>query len=106
MLRGGSFSKYSHEFQTITPYGEDTIFLCERCNVAINNEIINDQNACPQCKNTDLKTHKAIEVGNIFKLMTRFSDAFELTYTDAAGKSQPVIMGCYGLEHHVLWSYC
>jgi prolyl-tRNA synthetase len=117
---GGVFSRYSHEYQTITPYGEDTIYLCEMCKVAINNEIIAEQTMCPQCKNTDLKSHKAIEVGNIFKLMTRFSDAFNLTFTDAEGKQNPVIMGCYGLgtsrlvgaivevlhdERGILWPY-
>lgn len=40
---GGSFSKYSHEYQTITPAGEDTIYVCEKCHVAINEEIIEDQ---------------------------------------------------------------
>ena len=38
---GGSFSKYSHEFQTVTAAGEDTIYLCESCRVAVNKEIIN-----------------------------------------------------------------
>lgn len=94
---GGIFSKYSHEFQTVTPYGEDIIFVCELCKLAINQEIIEDQKACPSCGNTELLERKAIEVGNIFKLMTRFSDAFELAYTDKEGKQNPVIMGCYGL---------
>ncbi|MEK7566451.1 MAG: aminoacyl--tRNA ligase-related protein, partial [Patescibacteria group bacterium] len=37
---GGTFSKYSHEFQTISSAGEDTIFLCEKCKIAVNKEII------------------------------------------------------------------
>jgi len=37
---GGAFSQYSHEFQTVTEAGEDTIFICEDCNLAINKEII------------------------------------------------------------------
>ena len=38
---GGTFSKYSHEFQTLTSAGEDKIHICEKCRVAVNKEIIN-----------------------------------------------------------------
>lgn len=94
---GGAFSKYSHEFQALSEEGEDTIFLCEKCRTAVNKEIIADQSICPQCLNVNLIEKKAIEVGNIFKLMTRFSDAFNFSYADATGTHQPVIMGCYGI---------
>ena len=94
---GGVFSKYSHEFQTITSYGEDHIFLCTQCKIAINKEIIEDQNACPSCQSQQLEESKSIEVGNIFKLKTRFTDAFKLSFTDAQGKQQPIVMGCYGI---------
>ncbi|MDP2637042.1 MAG: aminoacyl--tRNA ligase-related protein [bacterium] len=94
---GGSFSKYSHEFQTLCSAGEDTIFLCEKCNVAVNKEIITEVDACPECKSKDLQEERAIEVGNIFGLGTRFSEALKLEFTDEKGKKQPVIMGCYGI---------
>jgi prolyl-tRNA synthetase len=94
---GGSFSKYSHEFQTLSNIGEDTIFVCEKCNIAINQEIIQEQNTCPECGNSDLIEKKAIEVGNIFKLQTKYSDAFGLEFTDDKGQNQSVIMGCYGI---------
>ncbi|MCR4330558.1 MAG: His/Gly/Thr/Pro-type tRNA ligase C-terminal domain-containing protein, partial [Patescibacteria group bacterium] len=94
---GGSFSKYSHEFQTVTPAGEDTIYLCESCMVAVNKEIIAEQNACPECGNKELKEERSIEVGNIFNLKTKFSDAFGLTYKDSKGEEQKVLMGCYGI---------
>lgn len=94
---GGTFSKYSHEFQTVTEAGEDKIFLCEECRVAVNNEIINEQNVCPECGNKNLRDMKAIEVGNIFPLKTKFSDAFELKFKDKGGKEKDVIMGCYGI---------
>jgi prolyl-tRNA synthetase len=94
---GGSFSKYSHEFQTLSDIGEDTIFVCEKCNIGINQEIIQDQNTCPECGNSDLIEKKAIEVGNIFKLQTKYSDAFGLEFTDDKGQNKPVIMGCYGI---------
>lgn len=94
---GGTFSKYSHEFQTLSDAGEDIIYVCEKCKVAVNKEIINEQKTCPECGNSDLKEKKSIETGNIFSLGTKFSGAFDLTYTDSNGEKQPVIMGCYGI---------
>lgn len=94
---GGAFSKYSHEYQILSEVGEDTIYACEKCRVAVNREIIDDQNTCPECDSKDLAEKKGIEVGNIFKLGTKFSDAFKFQYTDSDGKSNPVIMGCYGI---------
>lgn len=95
---GGSFSKYSHEFQTLTSAGEDTIYICDKCRIALNKEIIEDQHhACPQCGSKDLRTETSVEVGNIFDLKTRFSAPFNLTYKDEEGKDQPVVMGCYGI---------
>ncbi len=94
---GGTFAKYSHEFQTLTPAGEDIIYLCSKCRVAVNKEIIKDQKACPQCGNEKLKEEKAIEVGNIFKLKTKYSAPFNLKYRDEKGEKQDVMMGCYGI---------
>lgn len=93
---GGTFSKYSHEFQTLTDAGEDIIHLCEKCHVAVNEEIIADQPNCPSCGGA-LRPEKAAEVGNIFKLGSKYADAFRLTYKDEAGNEQPVLMGCYGI---------
>ncbi len=94
---GGAFSKYSHEFQTITRSGEDTIYICDKCETAINEEIINEQNICPLCGDKNLRKEKAIEVGNIFKLKTRFSEAFDLKYRNEKGVERFVVMGCYGI---------
>lgn len=96
---GGSFSKYSHEFQMLTEAGEDTIYICPECEIAINDEIIDDLKKCPQCGmlKDALEVKRSIEVGNIFPLSTKFSDAFGLTYKDEAGQAKPVIMGCYGI---------
>ncbi len=94
---GGSFSKYSHEFQTLSKAGEDLIYICDKCRVAINREIIDDQDSCPSCGNKDLREEKAIEVANIFKLGTNYSKPFSLNYKDSEGKSETVIMGCYGM---------
>jgi len=94
---GGTFSKYSHEFQTLAKTGEDTIYICQKCKIAINKEIIEEQKVCPQCKKKDFAEAKAVEVGNIFKLGARFSKPFGFTYMDEKGKKQDVVMGCYGL---------
>ncbi len=95
---GGAFSKYSHEFQTLTPAGEDVIYICDRCRIAVNREIINDvKNCCPQCKNKNLRKEKAVEVGNIFKLKTKFTKAFNFKFLDKDGRENFVLMGCYGL---------
>ena len=95
---GGVFSKYSHEFQTFAEVGEDTIYFCEKCCVAVNKEIIGEQkDACPQCGSKKLAERQAIEVGNIFKLGDKFSKAFEFVFKDSDGKDKPVEMGCYGM---------
>ncbi|MCX6927096.1 MAG: proline--tRNA ligase, partial [Verrucomicrobia bacterium] len=51
---------------------------------------------CPRCAG-QLQSARGIEVGHIFKLGTKYSEAMSLRYLDAQGKSQPVIMGCYGI---------
>jgi len=94
---GGDFSKYSHEFQTLAERGEDIIHICDKCRIAINQELISEQKKCPQCGNTNLKEEKAIEVGNIFKLGERFSKPFNLQFSDELGKKKNMIMGCYGI---------
>ncbi len=97
LASGGDFSKYSHEFQTLTEAGEDTIYICDKCRMAVNQEIIKKQKTCSSCQNENLRSEKAIEVGNIFKLGTRFSESFDFMYADSAGKERLVEMGCYGL---------
>jgi len=94
---GGSFSKYSHEFQTETENGEDTIHVCDACKVAVNEEIRHEQETCPQCGSKDMRATKAVEVGNIFSLGTKFSDALGLVYKDESGNDVPVVMGSYGI---------
>jgi len=92
---GGAFSKFSDEFQVITESGEDTIYYCDKCKIYYNAELVRDKKCSEGHPLAD--GQKAIEVGNIFKLGTRFSDAFDLKYLDKDGKEKPVIMGCYGM---------
>jgi len=94
---GGTFSKYSHEFQTISDAGEDLIYICKKCNLAINEEIIKEQSKCPNCGEKDLESKKSIEVGNIFKLKTKFSSPFNFSINNEDGVISDLIMGCYGI---------
>lgn len=94
---GGTFSKFSHEFQTECPAGEDIIFICQNCKQAINKEIKEKVVKCPNCGKNDFEKKKSIEVGNIFKLMTKFSEPFSLYFLDKDGKKKLVLMGCYGI---------
>ncbi len=95
---GGAFSKWSHEYQTICDSGEDTIYVDEKKRIAVNREV-NTPEILEELglKQTDLTEKKAIEVGNIFKLGTRFSVPLELNYQDEDGVMKPVVMGSYGI---------
>ena len=92
---GGLFSKYSDEFQVPAEVGEDMIFMCGKCCYAENREI-HENDKCPKCGNK-LEEKTAVEVGNIFKLGTKFSSALGLNYTDENGNNKPVIMASYGI---------
>ena len=52
---------------------------------------------CPQCKKHPMKMRRGIEVGQIFKLGTKYSAPMKCTYTNAEGKNVPMVMGCYGI---------
>jgi len=95
---GGVFSKYSHEFQTITSAGEDTIYIDEEKGIAINKEVFEDGILKELGVSKEkMVEKKAIEVGNIFELKTRFSKPLGLTYADEKGEKHDVVMGCYGI---------
>ena len=51
---------------------------------------------CPSCS-TELAISRGIEIGHVFKLGTKYSDALGATYLDDGGKSHSMIMGCYGI---------
>ncbi len=52
---------------------------------------------CPRCTSGKFESWRGIEVGHIFKLGTKYSEAMNATVLDAQGKSQPLVMGCYGI---------
>ena len=95
---GGAFAEFSDEFQTIVPVGEDTIYLDRERGIALNKEVYRDD--VIEKLGLDkgkLEEVAASEVGNIFTLGTRFSDALGLMYTAEDGSQQPVFMGSYGI---------
>ncbi len=95
---GGMFSKFSHEFQTITGAGEDIIYVDENKGIAVNKEVYNDEVLTSLgLKKEDMVENKAVEVGNIFTLSTRFSDALGLKFKTEEGDEKSVFMGSYGI---------
>lgn len=95
---GGTFSKFSHEFQTVSEAGEDLIYIDEEKNIAINKEVLTDEVLAElHVVRESLIEKKAIEVGNIFSLGFKFSEPFGLTYKDQNGNEVPIFMGSYGI---------
>ena len=95
---GGAFSEFSDEFQTVLPAGEDIIYVHKERGVALNKEVYTDAVLERlELRREELEEHPACEVGNIFTLGTRFSEALELRYADSDGAQVPVFMGSYGI---------
>jgi len=100
---GGPFTmSNTHEFQVLADVGEDTIFVCGPpaggCGHAENSEISKLKNGakCPECGGR-IEEKKSIEVGNIFPLGTKYSEAFGLRYLAKDGGQKHVVMGSYGI---------
>lgn len=96
---GGVFtSSNTHEFQVISPAGEDMIFVCSKCEYAENKEIskLKDGGKCPKCSGK-IGMENAIEVGNLFPLGTKYSTAFNLQFVNSKGGKELVTMGSYGI---------
>ena len=116
---GGIFSKFSHEFQVLTPVGEDTVYYCDslagECDFAQNKEIyeavpttegvgiptesvgkVKEGDKCPKCGG-EIFVARGIEVGNIFPLKDKYSTPMKATFLDQNGKEKPYMMGCYGI---------
>ncbi|MCW9026228.1 MAG: His/Gly/Thr/Pro-type tRNA ligase C-terminal domain-containing protein, partial [Thiovulaceae bacterium] len=111
---GGTGSK---ELMVLADSGEDTIAVCDKCEYGANIEVFMDMEElgedfeassisdikelkgddnCPHCEGK-LSLTKGIEVGHIFKLGTTYSKALKAEFLDEGGKSQPFIMGTYGM---------
>lgn len=96
---GGIFTEnVSHEFQALTDAGEDKLIACTDCEFGQNSEVatLRAGDACPKCSGA-LAEMKGVEVGNIFDLGTKYSDAFDLNFAHEDGTKKRVLMGCYGI---------
>lgn len=95
---GGIFAKYSHEYQTFLPVGEDTVYYNNDKTLVLNKEVFNnDVLAEFGAKREDFKEIKAAEVGNIFKLKFKYTEPLGLKFMDEKNTQQTVYMGCYGI---------
>ncbi len=96
---GGIFTKkFSDEFQALSGIGEDIIYLDEEKNIAVNKEIYTDENLEKLgLDKSKLVEKRAIEVGNIFPLESKYTDALGVYYTDENGEKKSIISGCYGI---------
>ncbi len=101
---GSMGGKKSEEFMIISPIGEDTILYDEQSKIALNTEILEKENYEEYLKEeynitdiSNLKKTKAIEIGHIFQLGTKYSDSMNIGFIDKDGKQKPYYMGCYGI---------
>lgn len=96
---GGIFTqRFSDEYQLLSDIGEDTVYVDESRKIAVNQEVIDDPRLdAYNIDKNQLSERKAIEVGNIFPLESKYTDALGVYYTDADGQQQSIIAGCYGI---------
>jgi len=96
---GGVFTdKFSHEFQTVCEAGEDNIYIHKIQNLAMNEEIFNEETLNKMnLKKEDFELKKAAEVGNIFNFGTKKSEEMDMYFTDNDGIKKPVYLGSYGI---------
>jgi prolyl-tRNA synthetase len=92
-LMGG---RQAHEFMCFLDVGEDTVATCVDCDYAANVDVAGDARRCARCGGA-LEWKRGVEIGNIFQLGTRYTDALGVSVTDAEGKQRSVIMGSYGI---------
>jgi len=59
--------------------------------------LIKEGDPCPKCRNQTLQIKKAIELGHIFKLGTKYSESMKCVFTDKDGAEKPIVMGSYGI---------
>jgi prolyl-tRNA synthetase len=89
----------SHEFQVLAKSGEDEILSCADCPFSANATFVQKKEGdlCPSCHKGKLKSSRGIEVGHIFFLGKKYSEALGATFLDPNGKQLHFEMGCYGI---------
>ncbi|MEN9413273.1 MAG: hypothetical protein RLZZ342_360 [Candidatus Parcubacteria bacterium] len=95
---GGAFTQFSHEFQTISEVGEDTIYVSKDKKLAVNKEVLTDEVLAQlNLSRDELEEVAAVEVGNIFSFGGMKSEQLGLYFKDETGASKPVVLGSYGI---------
>lgn len=94
---GGSFTKFSHEFQTICDAGEDILYVNDDQTIAVNEEVLDEASAELGVDKSSLKPVKSAEVGNIFKFGTEKSEKMNMHFTDSDGTQKPIYLASYGI---------
>lgn len=86
------------EFTVMSEVGEDNITYCMSCSYASNQEHshLQEGDVCPECGGT-IRVARGIEVGNIFKLGTKYTESMNCTVINQEGKQVHPVMGCYGI---------
>lgn len=89
----------THEFMALADIGEDTIAACTYCSYGANLELasVSEGDSCPRCDDGKIQLFRGIELGHVFKLGTKYSEAMGAAFLDASGSKRPMIMGCYGI---------
>lgn len=94
---GGSFTKFSHEFQTLCDAGEDVLFVNKEHTVAVNEEVLEEATKELGINKSELSKAVTAEVGNIFKFGTEKSEKMGVYYTDKDGQKKPIYLASYGV---------
>ena len=93
---GDMGGRVAHEFMALLDAGEDSVAFCASCGAACNTELLRIAGQCNECGAT-VDLHRAVEVGNIFQLGTRYSEAFGSSVAARDGTLRPLVMGSYGI---------
>lgn len=101
---GSMGGKNSEEIMALSRIGEDTILFDTETKQGLNVEVLEKENAEEYLKEMynindvkKLKEQKAVELGHIFALGTKYSDSMNINYIDSENSSKPFYMGCYGI---------
>lgn len=95
---GGAFTQFSHEFQTICDAGEDAIYINREKNIAINEEVLNEETLRELGVNRDeLEKVNTVEVGNIFNFGRKKCEDIGLFFQKSDESKEAVWLGSYGI---------
>lgn len=94
---GGAFTKFSHEFQTICPAGEDVLYVDRQRNIAVNEEVLSEASRDLGLDIERMEKLKSAEVANIFNFGADKGQQMKIYFTDQSGQKQPIYLASYGI---------